>query len=166
MTLAEPLRRAISKVNPDVPLFGLRTMDEVMARTFEQRRFAMTLLTAFAAAAVLIAAIGLYGVMSYTVELGTHDIGVRMALGAGRGRVLKGTLVEGLTTAGIGVAAGLVAAFAASGLLASLVFGVTATDPLTYTLAAVVLLAAAALATWVPAWRAASIQPVEALRYE
>jgi putative ABC transport system permease protein len=165
-SLAEPMRRAIAEVNAEVPLFAVRTMDEVLARSVAQQRFAMTLLIAFAGAAVLIAAIGLYGVMSYTVELATHDIGVRMALGARREQVLGGTLGEGLLTAGVGIALGLGIAVVASGLLASMVFGVSATEPLVYLAAALGLFVIAALSCAVPAWRAASIQPVEALRYE
>jgi putative ABC transport system permease protein len=165
-TLAGPLREAIAAVDPSAPLFEVRTMDEVLAASMAQRRFTMTLLIVFAAAALLIAAAGLYGVMSYTVELATHDIGVRMALGARRGQVLRGTLGDGLATAALGVGLGLIAALGASSLLASLVFGVSARDPLVYGVVGATLLAVAAAACALPAWRAASIEPTQALRYE
>lgn len=166
MQLAEAVKAAVARVDAGAPVFQVRSMEDIVARSVAQSRFAMLLLTVFAVAASLVAAVGLYGVMSYTVAMRTHDIGVRMALGEARERVLSQTLREGVLTAGLGVAVGLVVAFAGAGLLASLVYGVSVTDPVPYLVAGVVLIVAAAIASLIPAWRAASVQPVEALRYE
>jgi len=126
----------------------------------------MLLLSIFAGLALLLAAIGIYGLMSYTVEQRTQEIGIRMALGAGRGDMLKLIVRQGMLLAGIGVAIGLASAFGLARVLASLLFGVKTTDPATYGAVALVLISVAFLATVLPARRATKIDPLIALRYE
>ena len=126
----------------------------------------LVLLSIFAGIALLLAAIGIYGLISYSVEQRTQEIGVRMALGAGRADVLRLMFGQGMKLAAAGVALGLALAFALTRVLSSLLFGVKAVDPLTFAAVALVLLLIALTATWVPARRAAAIEPVEALRYQ
>lgn len=140
-------------------------MQEVIANSVQRRRFSM-LLTIFAATAMLLAAIGLYGVMSYSVAQRTKEIGVRMALGANRPEVLALVVKRGMLLVGIGIAAGVVLALALSRLIAGMLFGITATDPLTIIGVAVLLGAVAFVANYLPARRAASVDPMVALRYE
>ncbi|MGB7640227.1 MAG: FtsX-like permease family protein, partial [Terriglobales bacterium] len=152
--------------NKEVPLAYIRTMQEVIANSVQRRRFSMLLLTIFAATAMLLAAIGLYGVMSYSVAQRTKEIGVRMALGANRPEVLALVVKRGMLLVGIGIAAGVVLALALSRLIAGMLFGITATDPLTIIGVAVLLGAVAFVANYLPARRAASVDPMVALRYE
>jgi putative ABC transport system permease protein len=131
-----------------------------------RQRFAMTMLAAFAGFAMLLGGIGIYGVMSYLVTQGTHDIGVRIALGAPRGSILKMVVRQGMAMAGVGIAAGLAGALALTRVMASLLFGVSATDTLTFFGVALFLAAVALLASYVPAWRATRVDPLIALREE
>jgi len=126
----------------------------------------MLLLTIFGVMALVLAAIGIYGLMSYSVEQGTRDIGVRLALGAARGAILRLVVTRGLVLAGIGLAAGLAGAFAASRLLARMLYGVTPTDPATYAAVAAILGAVACVACYLPARRATRVDPIIALRAE
>ncbi len=131
-----------------------------------RQRFAMTMLAAFACFAMLLGGVGIYGVMSYLVTQGTHDIGLRIALGAPRGSILKMVVRQGMTMAGAGIGAGLVGALVLTRVMASLLFGVSATDALTFSGVALFLAAIALLASYVPAWRATRVDPLIALRDE
>jgi putative ABC transport system permease protein len=141
-------------------------MDEVIARTNSERRFQTWLLSGFAALALGLATIGVYGVMSYSVAQRTHELGIRMAIGAQGGDVLWLVLRQGLIIAGIGLAGGLAGAFAVTRAMSSLLFNVTPTDPLTFGFVALLLAATAMLAMYVPARRATKVDPMVVLRYE
>ena len=141
-------------------------MDQVIAQSTARQNFNMLLLTIFAALALLLAAIGIYGLMSYSVEQRLQELGIRMALGAGGGEMLRLVVGQGMRLALIGAVLGLAAAFGLARLLASLLFGVKITDPVTYLAVAVVLAMVALLACVIPALRATKIDPVIALRYE
>jgi ABC-type antimicrobial peptide transport system permease subunit len=144
----------------------IRTMDQVVSESTARQNFNMLLLSIFAGLALLLAAIGIYGLMSYTVEQRTQELGIRMALGASRGDMLKLVVRQGMLLAGIGVVIGLAASFGLNRLLANLLFGVKTTDPTTYVAVAVILVSVALLATYIPARRATKIDPLVALRYE
>ena len=143
-----------------------RTMEQVIAKSLSRQNFNMLLLSIFAGIALLLAAIGIYGLMSYSVQQRAQEIGIRMALGAGRGDMLRMVLRQGMTLAGIGVVVGLAIAYGLTRLLASLLFGVKAGDPWTFVVVAAILTMVALLATYIPARRAASTPPSEALRYQ
>ena len=160
------VRAAIAEVDPDQPIADVNTMDALMDRAVGQRRLSMTLLATFAALAMVLAALGIYGVMAFDVTRRSQEIGVRMALGADRRRVLALVLRQGLTLAVVGVALGLAGAFALTRVLQAQLFGIARTDPGTFAGVATGLFAVAALATLVPALRATRVNPVEALRYE
>ncbi|HVF44995.1 MAG TPA: FtsX-like permease family protein, partial [Pyrinomonadaceae bacterium] len=164
--LTASLRGAVSELDKDQLIWQTRTLDQLISASVAGRRFNMTLLGLFASAAVLLAALGLYGVMAYSVTRRTHEIGVRMALGAQGGDVLRMVVGQGMRLAALGVAVGLAAAFALTRVLASLLYGVTATDPLTYAGLAALLASVAFLASYLPARRATKVDPMEALRYE
>jgi ABC-type antimicrobial peptide transport system permease subunit len=153
-------------VNKDIPLANVRTMQEVIANSVEQRRFSMLLLTIFAAVAMLLAAIGLYGVMSYTVAQRTKEIGIRMALGARRPDVLALVVKQGMALVLIGIVAGVLLSLGTTRLISGMLFGITATDPLTFAGVGALLSAVAFLANYLPARRAAKVEPMVALRYE
>ena len=141
-------------------------MQEAIAASLAVRRFSMTLLGVFAGIALVLAAIGIYGVASYLVSQRTNEFGIRMALGAKPRDILRDVLGQGGKMAMAGVALGLVASWALTRLMTSMVFGVSVTDPLTYAAAVVILLAVALLACWIPARRAIRVDPMVALRYE
>jgi putative ABC transport system permease protein len=160
------VREAVGSIDPEVPISSVRTMDERLADSVERSRFDALLLTIFAGVALLIAVVGVYGVVSYTVSRRTQEIGVRMALGATRGGVLRMILRRGLLLALAGVGVGLVAALGLTRLMTGLLFEVSATDPATYAVVAAALATTALLACLLPARRAASVEPVSALRRE
>jgi len=159
-------RAALHAIDPDVPIYDISTMDANIANSMGQRRFAMMLLGLFAVMAVVLASIGIYGVMSYSVTQRAHEIGIRMALGAARQNVLRMVMGQGLLLVGAGVLIGVLGAFGLTRLIASQLFGVRPTDPSTFVLVAVTLVGVAALATFVPAMRATRVDPVVALRDE
>jgi ABC-type antimicrobial peptide transport system permease subunit len=149
-----------------LPVSKIRTMEQVIAESTARQNFNMLLLTIFAATALLLAAIGIYGLMAYSVEQRTQEIGIRIALGAGSHDMLRLVIVQGLRLAGIGMAIGLAAAFGLTRLLSSLLFGVKTTDPMAFGVVVATLAAVAGIATYIPARRATRIDPVIALRYE
>jgi putative ABC transport system permease protein len=166
MSLATAVRGAVWAVDPDQPVWKIRSVESLIDRDLGTPRSLMLMMAVFAAVALLLTALGIFGVASSSVTQRTHEIGVRLALGAQRGDVLRLMLGQGLVLALVGGAIGVVAALGLSRYLESLVFGVSTSDPLTFAAASVVLLAIAALATYLPARRATRIDPIEALRYE
>jgi len=164
--MEEPVRREIQAVDPDLPVFGVRSLRSVMADSLGARRFAMQVLAFFAATALLLAAIGIYGVMAYVVSQRVREIGVRMALGAQRSDVLRLVVRQGMLLASAGVGVGFIASLALTRLMSGLLFGVSASDPLTLAMFTLLLAAVALLANIVPARRAAMVDPMVALRYE
>ena len=166
LSIAGSLRNAVHAIDPDQPVSAMRPMTEWVDSSVTQSRYLTTLFGLFAALAMILAATGIYGVMSYTVAQRTHEIGVRMALGARRADVLKLVVGQGMVLTAIGVALGLLGAFGLTRVMASLLFGVTTKDPMTFTVVAALLLAVAFLACFVPARRATKVDPLVALRYE
>jgi putative ABC transport system permease protein len=163
---AAAIRQQIQGVDSDQPVFDVKTMEERVAASVERRRFSATLLGLFAGLALVLALIGLNGVISYLVAQRTHEIGVRMALGARPGGVLRLVLGQALGMAGVGVVLGLLAAIFATRLLTNQLYGVEPVDPVTFLLVPALLTAAALAASSIPAWRATRVDPLVALRYE
>ena len=164
--LTTAVRTEISAIDKDIPIFNVKTMKEVLYESIARERFTVLLLTIFAGVALILSAIGIYGVMSYAVTERTHEIGIRMALGANTSDVLKLVVRQGIKLALAGVGLGIAGAFALTRLIANLLFGVGATDPLTFTVISLLLTSVALLACWLPARRAAKVDPMVALRYE
>jgi ABC-type antimicrobial peptide transport system permease subunit len=160
------VRQVVQRTDPSQPPYGITTLEGALANSIAPRRFQLLLLGTFAASAVLLALIGIYGVMSYAVTQRTHEIGVRMALGAGRAEIVRMVVGEGMTVALAGIAAGAVAAVGATRLMATLLFDVKPNDPFIFAAVAGALAATAAAACWIPARRAARVDPLAALRYE
>jgi putative ABC transport system permease protein len=159
-------REAVHSVDRNLPLARVNTMDALVSASVGQRKLSMILLGIFSAVAVLLASIGIYGVMSYSVTQRTRELGIRMALGAARTRVLALVVGQGMALAGVGVAVGLVAALGLTRLLRAQLFGVGATDPSTFAFVSVLLAVIALAATLIPAMRATRVDPVVALRDE
>ena len=164
--VAPLLRERIWRVDRDLPVERVSTMRELLGGAVAEPRFNVALLGLFAAAALLLAAVGIYGVLSYTVAQRTGEIGVRIALGAGRGRVVRQVVARGLAVALGGVALGVVGSLAAGGVLSSLLVGVSGRDPAVLAGVAALLTTVAAAAAWLPARRASRVEPVVALRVE
>jgi len=165
-SLVAPAREALHQMDGDLPMYLVRTMTDRVNRSLWARRAYSWLFGAFAAVALVLAAAGIYGVLSYAVTQRTQEIGIRMALGAQPGQVLRETLQSGMLLVSIGVLLGLAGAFAAVRLLQTLLFGVSSRDPLTYSAVALAVIFVGLLANFIPARRAAAVDPMRALRTE
>jgi putative ABC transport system permease protein len=166
LSLIPAVQNVVRSIDPNVALGSPRTMQDTVARSLVKRKFTMTLLTIFAGLAVVLASIGLYGVMSYTVSQRTREIGIRMAVGAQRVDVLKLIVRQGMMLTGLGLLLGLAASFALTRLLSTMLYGVSATDMVTFVAVSTLLLLVAFLACWIPARRASGVDPTVALRAE
>jgi putative ABC transport system permease protein len=164
--LSEPVRQAVWKVDPDQPMWKIRTVEFLIDRSVADRKFLLALMGIFASLALVLTMIGLYGVISYLVNQRTQEIGIRMALGAQMSDILRMVLKQGMFLVLTGVALGLASAWLLTRLIASLLFRVSATDPLTFGGISVLLIAVALLACYLPARRATKVDPLVALRYE
>jgi putative ABC transport system permease protein len=164
--LTTSIRNAVHEIDPDQPISGVQTMNEIVASTISPQKFATWMLGLFAATALVLAALGIYGVMAYSVTQRTHEIGIRMALGANRGDVLKMIVGQGMKLTLLGVGIGLVGSFLITRAMSTLLFGVKATDPVTYGGVALLLAGVALLSCLLPARRATKVDPMIALRYE
>jgi putative ABC transport system permease protein len=166
LALASTVEGTIHTIDKDLPVFGIQSMDQLLGNDIAQQRLTMALLAGFAVLSLLLAAVGIYGVIAYSVGQRTHEIGIRIALGARSWDVLRLVLGQGMRLALIGVALGLVASFALTRLMKTLLFGVEATDPMTFVALSLLLGIVALLACWIPARRAAKVDPMVALRGE
>lgn len=164
--MASSFRAAVREIDADQPVFEVRTMDMILGEMMAQRRLNMILFGVFAAVAMLLASVGIYGIISHNVTERTHELGVRMALGASRSDMLKLILRQGMALAGIGIFVGLVLALVLTRVMSSLLYGVSATDPITFVLIAMMLGVVALAACLIPAQRATKVDPMSALRYE
>jgi putative ABC transport system permease protein len=165
-SVASAIVREIHAIDPGVPVIEVRTMQERLHDSLARQRFSMTVLGGFAGFALLLAAVGVYGVISYMVTQGTHDIGLRMALGAQQRNILGLVVRQGMTLAIIGMVAGLIGALSLTRVMATLLFGISATDVVTFSAVTLFLAAIALVASYVPALRATRVDPVVALHYE
>ena len=163
---AGALRAAVHGLDPELPVAKLSTMEQILAESVGERKFQTMLATAFSAAALLLACLGIYGVVSYTVARRTSEMGIRMAFGASRGAVSMLIVKQEMAPVAAGLAAGIGIALAAGKWLGSMLYGVSADDPMTIGLVSFLLLGASALACWAPARRAARMNVLRALRYE
>jgi putative ABC transport system permease protein len=166
LSLLPAVKEKIREVNPTQTFASIATMEQLLDRTTGAHRFNLFLLGSFAALALLLAGVGLYGLISYTTAQRTHEIGIRMALGARGGDVLRLVIGQGMKLALAGVALGLMVALGLTRLMTSLLFGVSPTDPLTLAGVSLLLMSVALLACWIPARRAAKVDPINALRCE
>nr|MBA3256409.1 FtsX-like permease family protein [Pyrinomonadaceae bacterium] len=164
--LSESVRQAVWKVDADQPMWKVRTVEFLVNRSVADRKFLMALMGIFAALALVLTMIGLYGVISYLVNQRTQEIGIRMALGAQLGDILRMVLKQGMVLVLSGVALGLAAAWLSTRLMSRLLYQVSATDPVTFGAIALLLIAVALLACYLPARRATKVDPLVALRYE
>jgi len=165
-TLGDAVRAEVQRVDPTIPVFSVRTMDSIVSTFLAERRFALDLIAIFAVVALLLASVGIYGVMAYTFSRRTNEIGVRIAMGAQRTDILKMALIEGVVTIAFGVVGGLLGALALTRFLQSMLFSIKPTDPATFAAIAALLSAVTLLACLVPARRATRVDPLIALRHE
>jgi putative ABC transport system permease protein len=165
-SLSSALRAGVRAADPELPLYSISTMNELVAERTAQRRLAVLLISVFAALALTLSAVGIYGVMSYTVTQRTQEIGVRMALGAAHTDILRMVFRSGTALALLGIAIGLLVAFGLARLMTALLFETSAADPPTFSVVPVLLMAVALLACYLPARRATRVDPLSALRYE
>jgi putative ABC transport system permease protein len=166
LTLAADMRRAVQAVDPEQPLANLETLSQAVERSLQGRKTMLTLLMIFAAIALGLACVGIYGVMAYSVSQRTREIGVRVALGAGSRRIVSLVLRDGLKLVLIGLTIGALASYGAGRLIANQLYGTSEKDPVVLGLVAFVILVIATLACWIPARRATRVSPMTALRYE
>ena len=157
------MRAQVQSIDATIPVFGAQMLEQTVAASLSQRRFAMVMVGLFAVTALLLAALGVYGVMSYMVAERRHEIGIRLALGAEREDILRMVLGQGTRLAAAGAAVGLVCALIVSHLMAGLLYGVRPTDPLTFAVVTILLVGVALLACYVPARRAVRLDPLVAL---
>ena len=160
------VRRAVWSVNPDLPLYEVQTLNDYYTKSMARTSFTLVMLAIAAAMALLLGTVGLYGVIAYSVSQRTHEIGIRMALGAQKRDVLSLVLAGGISLIVIGVGIGIAASLAVTPFLFSLLYGVKLTDPLTFIGVSLILIAVALLACYIPARRAANVDPMVALRFE
>jgi predicted permease len=166
LTMSMPIQRQISALEPQLPVYNALTMDQILGKTSASQGFAANLVLAFAALSLLLAAVGLYGVLSYLTTQRTPDIGLRIAVGAQRSQLLRLVLMEGLRPALVGLIFGVAASALTTQLLRSMLYGTKPLDPAAFAGAAMMLVAVAVLACLIPAWRASRIDPIQALRTE
>jgi ABC-type antimicrobial peptide transport system permease subunit len=163
-TLEAQIRGAIQSVDPTLPVFGVTSMDEVLDASLASRRFSANLVAGFAAMALLLASIGIYGLLAYMVGQRSREIGLRLALGAQRADVLRLVLRKGVVLAALGIVAGLIFSASTASLMASLLYGVRPHDPAVFLMVPLLLLVVAVAASYIPAWRATKVDPIVALR--
>ncbi|HET7840660.1 MAG TPA: ADOP family duplicated permease, partial [Terriglobia bacterium] len=166
LALAPSVQKAVQSVDPEQPIYNVRSMETLLEGSLARRRLSLLLLAIFAGSALLLAAVGIYGSMSYWVSQRSHEMGIRMALGASRIDVLRLVLKQGLVLAGVGVIAGLIGSLVLTRFIASLLFAVKPTDPTTFVIVALALASVAVAASFIPAHRATRVAPMKALRYE
>jgi putative ABC transport system permease protein len=164
--IAPALRKSIAGIDPAQPVYDVESLEQALAASVSARRFNLFLLGTFAAAALLMAIVGVYGVIAYSVTQRTKEIGIRMALGAQRGSVVRMVVRKGMTIGLWGIAAGLGGAYGLTRLMGSLLYGVAPNDAATFAVVAITLAATVALASWAPASKAALVDPLVALRHE
>jgi ABC-type antimicrobial peptide transport system, permease component len=160
------VRKQVQALDPTLPVFGAQTLNQTLSESLAQRRFSMEMITLFAATALLLAALGIYGVISFMVSERTHEIGIRLALGASKSNILRIVLGQGLGLAIVGAGVGFVCALIVSHLMASLLYGVRPTDPLTFAGVVFIFIGVALIACYLPARRAMRVDPMVALKYE
>ena len=166
LALVTPVRREVAALDRNLPVYRVSTMNDVLESSLARGRFSTTLTSAFALIAMLLAAIGIYGVVSYTVSRRSQEIGIRMALGAQAGDALRLILKQGMIPVFIGIAFGFVASLVATRAMANLLYGVSPADPFTYICLSGALALVAALAGYIPARRATRVDPIRALRWD
>jgi putative ABC transport system permease protein len=165
-SIVAPARREVAAVDKSVPIYHVKSLDAYFAEAAALPRFVALLVSSFAALALLLACLGVYGVVSYVVARRTHEIGIRMALGAGRGEIRRWVLTRAALLALLGASIGVAASFGMAQVLARLLYGVSSADPATFAISPLALVAAATLASYLPARRAMRVDPMVALRHE
>jgi putative ABC transport system permease protein len=164
--IPDQVRAQVQSIDPTLPVFGAQTLNETVSASLSQRRFSMEMVALFALTALLLAGLGIYGVISYMVTERTHEIGIRLALGAQRQNIMRMVVRQGLKLATVGAAVGLVGALIVSQLMAGVLYGVRPTDPITFASVALLLIGVALFACYVPGRRAVRVDPMIALRHE